>query len=74
VGFDANQITMEANQITMVDNGRTLAAPSDLSPAGTSFSVPCRTRRRPAQISSGPAWANPWRTPWPARAVSCSGS
>jgi hypothetical protein len=26
------------------------------------------------QSSSGPACAKPWRIPWPARAVSCSGS
>ena len=35
---------------------------------------PRRSPARASYSSSGPALAKPWRTPWPARAVSCSGS
>lgn len=38
-GNQGSLASFNANQITMVENGRTLAVPSNLSPDGTSFSV-----------------------------------
>jgi len=51
-------------------------APSSCSlvvrrPAGQ---IACLAGRSVSYNSSGPALAKPWRTPWPARAVSASGS
>lgn len=68
--FDANEI----NHVGEWDDARH-AEQSQLGRVVVLGGLKQLVRERPyTSTSSGPAWAKPWRMPWPARAVSCSGS